>query len=239
MLPGGIDVFYIDESHDAKLYVVTALAIPFLRPADGGHDIAWKDQFEATKHWRREMAQTLTIPVKKELHGVKLASGRGNFKLGRHNFDRAKASSVYRQILRSLTHLPQGSLLSVCAERGGQLLYGNDRLKAAMYALFQRMRTQCEKRKTNAIVFFDQGHPEYRQLYRQAQVYLPTGSMLGTSSRNLPLSMFVKDGNEKSSSLCRFTQIADIVAYAAFLKRKAETNQLTDWQQQYNLGGAV
>jgi hypothetical protein len=48
--------------------------------------------------------------------------------------------------------------------------------------------------------------------------------------------MFFKDGNEKDSKHCRFTQIADLIAYAAFLKRKGELNRLTTWQQAYNLG---
>ena len=52
----------------------------------------------------------------------------------------------------------------------------------------------------------------------------------------MPLDMFFKDGNEKSSALCLFTQTADLVAYAAFLKRKAEKGELTDWQKDYNLG---
>ncbi|MFD0936398.1 hypothetical protein [Methylobacterium trifolii] len=67
-----------------------------------------------------------------------------------------------------------------------------------MYKLFQRMRTQCERRNVNAIVFFDEGHPEYRKIYRQSQVYPATGSSIGAwksgkSTQNLPLDMFFKD----------------------------------------------
>src|SRR5262249_27220439 len=114
-------------------------------------------------------------------------------------------------------------------------------LEAALYALLQRMRMQCIVRNTNAIVFFDEGHPEYRKLYRQAQVYLPTGSRLGSwgggsFSKNMPLDMFTKDGNTKPSKHCHFTQIADLVAYAAFLKIKAERRALTAWQTKYKLG---
>ncbi len=84
------------------------------------------------------------------------------------------------------------------------------------------------------MTFFDQGHQEYRQLYRMAQVHLPTGSMLGSwgakATKNMPLDMFVKDANEKNSKYCFFTQVADIIAYAAFLKIKGERNELADWQ---------
>jgi len=239
MLPGGIDVFYIDESHDENIYVVTALTIPLLRPDSQGMRIAWQDSFDATKIWRKGIAtSSMKIPMNKELHGVHLASGRGKYFRGKYNYDKPKSTGVYRRILRSLS-IPDGSLMSASATSAGNL-YGRQRLEAALYALFQRMRTQCARRNVNAIVFFDQGHPEYRKLYRQAQIYLSTGSNMGgwgaAASRNMPLDMFFKDGKEKISRHCRFTQIADLVAYAAFLKRKHELHQLTQWQQNYKLG---
>jgi hypothetical protein len=48
--------------------------------------------------------------------------------------------------------------------------------------------------------------------------------------------MFTKDANNKISKHCHFTQLADLVAYAAFLKLKLEINGLTEWQVRYNLG---
>jgi hypothetical protein len=40
------------------------------------------------------------------LHGVKLASERGNYRSGKWQFDRARASSVYRQILQAIDFVP-------------------------------------------------------------------------------------------------------------------------------------
>lgn len=240
LLPGGIDVFYIDESHDDRLYVVTALAIPLLRFTELGWRIVWQDFFDAAKIWRKSIAaSSAKIPINKELHGVQLARGRGKYFKGRYNFDKPRSTGVYRQILRSLTSIPDASIMSASATKQGRL-YGRTQLEAAMYALFQRMRTQCAKRNVNAMVFFDQGHPEYRKLYRQAQVFLSTGSSMGSwasggASKNMPLDMFFKDGNEKDSKHCWFTQVADLVAYAAFLKRKHELRQLTAWQAAYKL----
>ncbi len=65
MLPGGIDVFYIDESHDKHIYVVTALVVPFVRPTDEGIRIAWSDQFQLFKEWRKAIAEHLHIPITK------------------------------------------------------------------------------------------------------------------------------------------------------------------------------
>ncbi len=132
--------------------------------------------------------------------------------------------------------LPDEGVMPVAATKG-RLLYGHDRLEAAMYALFQRMRRKCVADNTNAITFFDQGHPEYRKLYRMAQVFLPTGSAMGgwkdSAHKNMPMDMFTKDANEKNSRHCFFTQAADLIAYAAFLKIKGEHQHLTDWQAEH------
>ena len=48
--------------------------------------------------------------------------------------------------------------------------------------------------------------------------------------------MFTKDANEKKSKYCYFTQLADLIAYAAFLKIKKENGNLTDWQVAFDLG---
>lgn len=215
----GIDVFYIDESNDQKSYVLAAICIPVMRMVDREWHIVWPDRIQIAREWRRLMNAEVKIPPHKELHGLKLISGRGNYYKGRHNFDRAKASGVYRSILRNLDQvLPPASIMAASAKRGVSTLYGRTRLEAALYALLQRMRMQSLKREVNAMTFFDQGHPEYRKLYRQAQVYLPTGSNRtdgweqGQTSKNLPLSMFFKDANEKNSKHCHFTQIADLIA---------------------------
>ncbi len=234
---GGIDVFYIDESHDRNVYVVTAVAIPLLRNIDSHWMIVWADYLEAAKAWRKSIFDEFRIPKTKELHGVKLASGRGGYNQGKYNFPKPKASSIYRGILQHLNWLPPESILTASVNRG-TAIYGSDRLEGAMHILFQRMRKHCSANKRNAICFFDEGHPEYRKLYRKAQVFLPTGSMHGGwkdgKAANLPLDMFLKDANEKNSKLCFFTQIADMVAYSAFVKRKCELGQASDWQEKYN-----
>ena len=109
------------------------------------------------------------------------------------SFTKPKASAVYRDVLRTLGFLDDQSVFCSAAFSGGNL-YGHSKLDAALYALFQRMRNQCVYRQVNAIIFFDEGHPEYRSLYRKSRIYLWTGSTIGTG-RNLPLSMFTKDSN--------------------------------------------
>ncbi len=237
--PNGIDVFYIDESYDKNIFVATAISVPFLRNVEGQWTIVWKNQFDAARQFRRDAKEQVKIPVDRELHGVKLASGRGNFNRGKYNFSKAQGAGVYRKILRNISFLPEASIMSACAQKhegGGSMLYGNHRIEAAMLALFQRMRTKCHYDGVNAMTYFDGEIPEYRKLYRKAQVYLPTGSKYGDTARNVPMDMFVKDANMKNSKHCWFTQTADLVSYAAFLKIKSERGELTDWQRKYDLG---
>lgn len=120
-------------------------------------------------------------------------------------------------------------------------LFGHTKLEAVLYALLQRMRTACAKTHRQGLVFFDEGHGEYRKLYRKARKFLPTGSLYGQwngqgASRNIPLDNFTKDANIKESEHSFFIQLADILGYSLFLKRKKEIGALTDWQAEKDVG---
>lgn len=229
-----MDVFYIDESHDKTLYAVTAITVPFLRKVDSIWKITWPDHLAAAKSWRRAVAATHKIPVSKELHATKLVSGRGNYLYGQRQLKKEDAAAVYRAILASVDFIPPESIITVVGSRGPQM-YGHQRLERVMYALFQRMRRQSVARFVNGMVFFDEGHPEYRSLYRRAMVNLPTGSMFGFGTRNLPLDMFVEDGNEKNSKHCLFTQLADLISYAALSKVRFERGLMDAAQRALSL----
>jgi hypothetical protein len=234
---GGIDIFYIDESMDDDVYAITSVAIPFLRFVDQVWTIVWPDHFEAIRDWRTDVKNVHGIPVRKELHGNKLASGRGRYRHGKQQFSRRAAAGVYGDLLSRLVFLPDTSIISVVGTRSSKL-YGQTKLEAILHALLQRMRKACSDTKRNGLVFFDEGHGEYRKLYRRSLVYLPTGSQFGGwsslgFSKNLPLDNFVKDGNEKSSKHSFYIQLADLIVYA--LKIKGERKSLTSWQAANNL----
>ena len=110
-------------------------------------------------------------------------------------------------------------------------LMGHKGIGAALFGLFQRLRSQCQDEKVNGLLFFDEGHGAYVRLFRQAQIWMPTGSERGVwedgkATKNLPLSMFPKDANIKLSELSYFIQIADLVCYAARLKLEFENRKL-------------
>jgi len=240
LAPGGIDVFYVDESGDQDVFVMTAVAIPFLRPDHEGWALVWEEHFAKVRDWRRRTSTAHGIPVRKELHGNSLASGRGRYRLGKHQLQRAKAVPAYRSILGDLDFLQDTAIITVVGNRQSKL-YGHTKLEAVLFALLQRMRRACEAAKRQGLVFFDEGHGEYRKLYRKARKYLPTGSSsgrwnTGQSSRNLPLDNFTKDANFKDSRHSFFIQVADLLAYAAFLKIKGERGSLAGWQAALSAG---
>lgn len=237
---GGIDVYYIDESMDADTFAMSAVPIPLLRCVEGSWTFTWENQFQRIRDWRRRASALYGLPVRSELKGSKLASGRGRYRSGEHQFSREQAATVLRSMLSDLSFLQAGGIITVIGDRNSRL-YGHSRLEALLFALLQRMRTACARSQRRGLVFFDEGHGEYRTLYRKARVYLPTGShqgawRSGSSTRNIPLDNFTKDANFKQSQHCFFTQLADIISYAAFLKAKSARGRLVDWQQACDLG---
>lgn len=228
----GLYTFYADESDDKQRYVISCVGVPTLGATVGGPPIAWNDYFAAAKAWRRDLKAQYNIPVGKELKGSKLATGRNSYDGGKGRLHGARAVEAYRFALHQLDFLPPGSIFSVTCERQYRL-YGHTRLEAVLYAMFQRIQKKCENDRLAALLFFDEGHAEYRRLYRRACVHLPTGSNQGAwanggSSKNIPLDRTIKDANFKDSKQSHFIQIADLVAYATLTKMRAEKGVLSE-----------
>lgn len=227
--PGGIDVWYIDESTDTDYFAMSAISVPFLRTVDGTWTLVWEGQYANLRDLRRDLRRQHGIPVKKELKASKLVAGRGRYANGAHQLSALAGANAVRWTLSNIGFLQPRSIISVCAKRTTNL-YGHTRLEATLFALLQRMRTATEKNGRNAFVFFDEGHGEYRKIYRRARIFLPTGSALGGWSagkvRNLPLTSFTKDANFKQSEHCFFTQLADLLSFSVLAKIRHENGTL-------------
>jgi hypothetical protein len=226
----GIDIFYIDESERTPLAVTSSVKIPFLRPKDGGGwEFTWDRYLESATKWRRDLSQSHSIRFREELHGYKILRRQGQYHKIWRNLSPNEAFALYGDALRTLTWLPERSIMTTYATDTSKLM-GHEGIAACLFGLFQRMRNDCTLTRVNGMVFFDEGHSSYIRLYRMAQKYLPTGSRFGGwgsgKTRNLPLSMFAKDGNIKSSELSYFMQIADLICYAARLKLEHERGTL-------------
>jgi len=222
----GVTTFYADESDNKAIFVIACVGIPTVGRA--GHALVdeWREYYEAARAWRAGLKRRFDIPVAKELKGSKLATGHNRYAGGRAPLYGMAAIEAYRAALSGLGFLPDASVFSDAAPRG-YVLYGHTRLEAALFAMFQRIQRHCTTVDRAALMFFDEGHEEYRTLFRRARVYLPTGSRVGAwqggaASRNVPFATAIKDANFKDSRRSHFVQMADLVAYATLLKLKAE-----------------
>jgi hypothetical protein len=228
--PNGIDVFYIDESERHPLAVTSVIRIPFLRPKQNGWEFVWDHYLTEATKWRRELSRTHSIRFRQEMHGYKILKHQGQYHKTWRNLTPPEATALYKDALKTLTWIPEKSIMTTYATDTSELM-GYEGIAACLFGLFQRIRNHCHHTGVNGMVFFDEGHKSYIRLYRMAQKYLPTGSRFGAwedgkLTRNLPLSMFPKDGNLKTSDLSYFVQVADLVCYAARLKIEHERGNL-------------
>lgn len=241
--PSGLCTFYADESDDQFIYTIACIAIPTLeRPSLMSRNlaIAWDRYLQGAKAWRKALRARFGVSTTKELKGSKIATGRNSYGPGGTRILGQDAFDLYSGALSSLDFLKDGSVFSVYATRGFEL-YGHRKTEAALYALFQRMQKHCAAWRCNALVFFDEGHHEYRRLFRKACVYLPTGSKLGgwgegKPTKNEPFKSAIKDANFKDSKSSLFVQIADLVAYATLLKARKELGRLSDRERAFGWG---
>jgi hypothetical protein len=115
--PNGIDVFYVDESVDSQLFIVSAVTISLLRPEElGPYRFVWEDYFDLYTGFRSDLRKTHGIPVRKELHASKLASGRGAHGKNGHQLGSNAGAALFRWILQRLDRfLPPFSVITVTA----------------------------------------------------------------------------------------------------------------------------
>lgn len=235
-----LSTFYADESDNKQFYAIACINIPTATFKAGGSSVEWQSYYDSTVTWRRELKAAFNVPINKELKGSKIATGRNFYDGGRGRIHGRRAFQLYSFALEALHFLPDASVFSVISERGYQL-FGHTRLEATLYALFQRMQSQCRAKDQVSLIFFDEGHMEYRRMFRRACTHLPTGSMQGewsegAATKNIPLDRAIKDVNFKDSKQSPFVQIADLIAYATILKLKAETGTLTERERDLGFG---
>lgn len=234
-----LSTFYADESDNKEFYVIACVNIPTV-DAKGWGSVEWQRYYDATVAWRRDIKAKFNVPIKKELKGSKIATGRNSYDGGKGRIYGPPAFELYKHALATLDFLPDASVFSVASQKGYQL-FGHTRLEATLYAMFQRMQSQCKAKGHVSLIFFDEGHMEYRTMFRRACTHLPTGSMQGAwgggaATKNIPFDRAIKDVNFKDSKQSSFVQIADLIAYATLLKMKKEANTLSDREKQLGFG---
>ena len=223
---GGLDCFYIDESGTDGWHVATAVRVPLLKSVAEDWTFVWPEYLDKADQWRKTLAKSHDIRRYTELHAFKIINRKDLMHKTNRNLSVEEAFNLYSDAVKQISFLPKNSIVTVAAAPNAQI-FGKKGIEACLIGLFQRLRTHCYSKdeQTNGLMFFDEGHDEYTSYYRRACKYLPTGSSYG-EPRNLPLDMFVKDGNIKKSHQSLFIQIADLVSYAALQKLRHEANLL-------------
>lgn len=223
LLPGGADLFYVDESGYREIFTISAIRIPFIRYVDRQTTFVWSDYLRSAQTWRRDLSTNHRVRFRKEIHGTDVLQCHGLYHKAGRNLTPEEAVNFYRDALTSLEGFGINDMAFTVFARQASRLARQTGVHAGIMGLFQRMRSYCHQNNRNGMIFFDGGHEkDYTKLYRQAAVYLPSGR----DGNNLPIDMFFKDANFKSSDLSYFVQIADLVTHSANLKLRHEQNLL-------------
>ena len=149
LAPGGIDVFYIDESERTGVFVLTSVTVPLLREKESGWRFMWDDYLDKYKRFRADLRSTHGIGATKELHAQKLASGRGQYGRGNNQLGKRAGPGVYRWILQRLGGFLSPKSFITVVGKPTSFLYGSTGLDACLHALCQRMQRACEGNDTN------------------------------------------------------------------------------------------
>lgn len=216
--PGGMDIFYLDESAGDGIFVMASVRVPMVRARDDRFWVVWPEYHELAQEWRRSLSRDHHIKFRPELHSSDLLAGKGLLHKSGRTLHKDEAAALFASALQRLNFLPEASILVSSATQNSSL-FGEVKMQAALLAMLQRLGTQTAHEQTGGMVFFDEGHAEYSKLYRKSLAYMPVGSSRGGwadgASKNKPLSRFIEDGNQKRSDGSFFLQVADLSARRA------------------------
>src|SRR5579883_1608551 len=145
----GIDLFYIDESERHPLSVASCVRIPFLIPKEnGGWRFVWKNYLDDATKWRRDLSANHSIRFREELHGYQILGRKGQYHKTWRNITHVEATDLYADALKTLTWLPDKSIMSTYATDQSELM-GHKGIFACLFGLFQRIRNQCGVERIN------------------------------------------------------------------------------------------
>lgn len=131
-------LFYIDESADEKLFVVTALAIP------AAH---WRTIYNKVRSFRLDLQHMEGIDIHYELHAWKFVSGRGN--IANRIVTKGRRCQLFQDTLRLVAALPETRLFTSVSTTDQQELGFN--------SLILKMQEFLEGKNSHAILICDQG----------------------------------------------------------------------------------
>lgn len=239
--------FYVDESHDAQKFCLSALCIR--------HRL-WKDCFRQVREFRTRLRESHGMYLRKEIHAAEFVAGRGDIAtkdIGKH-----ERSRIFLRLLELVAQLPHVFIINICLEKHGgtdpqleawdRLLNRIERTMKEFESTEVKTRTElvalqrerglppdvvepAEKRllafRARAVIIADEGRErEITRVLRKMAVFNPIPSRFGRwgpgiAARNITTERIIEDPVFKSSHQSHFLQLADCIAYA-LLKREVE-----------------
>lgn len=201
-------LIYVDESHDQKLCVFSALAIP----AD-----KWRDAFTEVRKFRRRLRETDGIFVYVEMHAWKFVSGRGRIAPG--TVTKGRRCRIFGETLRLMTKLPGARLFNAC--------FPAKEDERAFGRLLKRIDRAMTSWDSQAILICDEGkNVAYTRMARRMQSYSPIAASLetrtgtGATPQNVPIKRIIEDPFFKRSEQSYFIQLTDFTAYALLRRER-------------------
>ncbi|GAA2803973.1 DUF3800 domain-containing protein [Crossiella cryophila] len=163
----------------------------------------WRPALRAWLDWRQHLYETIGLPASYELHATKFVNGRGRPTNTDWDLRKANRSAVMVETLTTLAALPGVRVGAVC-RRSGHHTHAAD--KAALYA---DLVTALDRRLTE--------NDEYGLITMDGD---GTDPSYRSAHRNLKLATrrIVEDPAFQGSHISQLMQIADLVAYSAYMQ---------------------
>ena len=131
-------LFYIDESADEKLFVVTALAVPATH---------WRTIYNKVRLFRLDLQHAEGIDIHYEFHAWKFVSGRGN--IADRIVKKGRRCQLFQDTLRLIAALPETRLLTSVST--------TDQQERGFEKLILKIQKFLESNNSYAVLICDQG----------------------------------------------------------------------------------
>jgi Protein of unknown function (DUF3800) len=214
-------LYYLDESYDSKFFVLSALRIRSER---------FREIFEMTKDYRRNLRDRFGLYISKELHATELVAGRGKY--AAKEIGKYQRTQIFANTLHFITTLPEVEILNVLITVPGCPV---DPHLRAFERLLNRIQASLEEHKTEGLLILDEGKEGLlRKIARQMSAinFVPSkyGSWDdGKRSKNIKTLNIVEDPLFKTSHSSYFLQFADLVAFSLLKKETPPTAKVAKY----------
>lgn len=220
-----MELCYIDESYNARLFALSMLIVP---------DHTWADCFGIVKDFRKRLKVSDGIFTTKEFHATDFVAGRG--RISPQVVAKHRRCEIFREVLEMVADLPGVAIMNGCWPQAGL----DDVHMIALDRVLNRLQVRCAAKDDRAILFIDAGREsEIRKIARKMHVFNRIPSQFGAwqsgqPTKNITVDRILEDPIFKDSRRSYFLQIADFIAFALLKSESPPTPHV----QRYGLATA-